>query len=629
MLTSASYSRLSSAVALVLALSSCNKPRTSEAPQGPAQGEAPVRDPQGSPPEPNGGGNTPNEPQAEPPSQQPSEPAAGSQQEPGGLAPEGGESGSGEPEGGEPGGEEGGAPVAPQQMGPIVLQVYVAPSLTGALTELGRRFAEAHPGTTVRVTGEPFYEALKRMGDDGGDVLVPEGYTALEAARAAGIAKTDGAVTVDYLPLAITVAGPIRDQITDVKSLEGRRVGVPDGSSSTAGEAARRLIVRARATGVQERVMPGNPTSALKDGTLDAYISWGRVTEAGVPLSVPIELEELLPIPAVVSTLTRHDALSQEFVNWLTEDAARRVFEQAGGVPTPEAGRRRAATVLPVRLPGPRRSAGSAIIGAKILLVGGEAGGVHSQALTWVEPATYRVHDAMSKLSAPRRGAAAAHLAAASGVYILGGHEATGVVATIERFEPSSDTMITLETTLPRPLEGAAEQVISDKLYLFGGFDDTGAPLDSIIVFDAKDGRAVALDARLPAAVGGMAAAPGPGASIWLFGGRDARGPVADVVIFDALTGTATRSNIRMPEANTGLGVVPWTDGWLLVGGQTARGLTDSLTVLSQSGTSKRLDVRLPEGLADAAVVLTGEQVHVLGGTTDARIESRIIRLLE
>ena len=430
----------------------------------------------------------------------------------------------------------------------------------------------------------------------------------------------------------VTVAGPMRDQIPTAAALLGHRIGVPDSGSSTAAEAAGRFLARLEAAAPKPietaiRRIPGGPASALKDGVVDAFVSWGRVAEAGVPIAVPIDVEELLPIPATVTTLTKHEPAARAFVNFLTEDASRATFESAGALIAPEAGRRRAATELPIRLPSPRRQAGVATVGGRVLLAGGEAGGTWLDSLTWVNPSTYQVHDAVAKLNAPRAGLTAAHLAAAKGVYFFGGRTAEGLVATIERFDPVSDTMTTLSVTLPAPAAESASLVVGDRALLFGGLSATDEPTDAIVEFDPASSVAVTLQARLPQAVSGASAAPGQGGEVWIFGGRNRLGPLGDIAIFDPAAGRASRASVRLREPRAGVGVVPWEGGFLLVGGLGPRGLSDTAEVLRFDGTGEVLDARLPNGVAEAAVVRTGEFVQVLGGTTLARISSSIVRL--
>lgn len=88
----------------------------------------------------------------------------------------------------------------------------------------------------------------------------------------------------------------------------------------------------------------------------------------------------------------------------------------------------------------------------------------------------------------PRAGAAA--VALGGKVYVIGGEDARGqVLASMDRYDPQTDTW---ETGLPAPGEGrvhAAAVVLDGKIYLLGGREEDGEPTDEVEVFDPRMGE--------------------------------------------------------------------------------------------------------------------------------------------
>lgn len=592
---------------LGLALAACSRPRVDTEPPSGAAGPGGAAAPGPAVPAP-AGDPTPHE--APPPGEAPlgePPPEAYPPAEPGAEAPPG-----------EAGGDEVGEPAALP-----TLRVLAPRGLVAALNEA----AQLYTAATVTVVATDLFGILEELASHPADVVIPEGWAALEAARMAGVVRADGAVTITHLPLTVTVAGAKRDQFTSLATLTGARVGLSDPRVSSSAEAARRVLARAGVRDVTERILPGASTTALQDGTVDAILGWGGV-KVGVALPVPVEVEELLPIPAAVASVTEQSAAAEAFVTWLTSDEARTVLAKTS-VPVVSAGRRRTATVLPIRLPEPRRAAAATVAAGRALLLGGEAGGELLDSLMWLEVPGYKLSMATSRLAQPVQSACAAWLGAQRAVYVFGGHAATGPVDTIQRFEPHSDTIQTLPNTLPIPLERAAAEVAADRVYLFGGATTDGKLVDTLWVFDPATGAALPLDAKLPEPLADMASAPGVGTTVRLFGGTGSGGPTAGILAFDFRKVTLETLPVRLEGPRSGGRALATADGWMLVGGETPQGMRSAVDVLGRDETWRRLDVELPVGVTDAALVELGGVAHLLGGLSRERVEARVMRLPE
>ncbi|MBT9557439.1 MAG: substrate-binding domain-containing protein [Myxococcales bacterium] len=577
----------------------------------PPEGTEPSAEPGGAPP-------------GEEPALQGEPPAEGTEEDPG--------------QGGEPSVE---APEATAPAAPLKLRVYVPPSLGKTFRELALKYATVSPDVTVDVVADDLYETLRRMGDEGGDVLVAEGWGAYEAARAASVVRSDGVTVVGFLPIGVSVSGAVRGEVSAVTQLSGRRIGLPDGRVSTAPDAARRLLARAKLEKVQEVVIPGNPSSALRDGTIDAYVSWGTLADAGVPLDVPVALEELLPIPAGLTAFTKNDAAANAFLTWLTTDVARETFGCQSAIALPAEGRRKCPTVIPIRLPEPRRQAGVVSLNGRVGLFGGDAGGRRLASIVWVDLTAFGVSTALATLDAPAAGVTAEWVPSSKAVYLFGGETAEGLSDAVQRYEPATDTLQVLPLRMPVKRHAMTGAVAHDKVFLFGGIDESGAASAEIHVFDPASGTTATLTATLPAPRARMARAPGNDGTLLLLGGDEGNTalPSADVVEFDASARAVRRSTLRLDVPRSAAAVVPWKGGWLVAGGFTTGGLSDQVLVMSAQGEHRFLDVSLPEGLAEAAVAElgatdsggaeSGGAVLLLGGITRDRVDARLIRLPE
>ncbi|MFT7625969.1 MAG: ABC-type molybdate transport system substrate-binding protein, partial [Myxococcota bacterium] len=330
-------------------------------------------------------------------------------------------------------------PPAPDA-GPVELVVITTPALAEAARELGRRFAAGGNGKVKVVEGD-LHAALQHMGSGPADVLITEGYTPLEAMRAGDLVAADTIKTVTYLPLTVTVAGrhaeSVRSLLDAVRAK--LRLGLPDPRRSTAGGAARRLLLRAAVgEGLEERVLPAGPESALKDGTIDLWIGWGRV-DVGVPITLPASLREQLPIPAAATSVSKHPEAAKSLVNFMASPSAAELWIKAGTTPTVDEGLPITPTVMPLKLPGPRRNAGVAVVGERMLLVGGETAGRLLDDLTWLDPTRSRATAARTRLPGGRDGVAVVNSLEQGQVLLIGGRTSNGPTHEVLRFSVSDE----------------------------------------------------------------------------------------------------------------------------------------------------------------------------------------------
>ena len=519
-------------------------------------------------------------------------------------------------------------PAPPPARSDARLLVYCAPSLGNAVEELGRRYQQS-TGVEIVVSRVAVHDALRRFSSDGGDVLVAEGYTALDVARATQLVEDADVRTVTHLPLTVTVGWPRVETIRSLRDLASppARVGLPDPAKSTGARAARRLLARANLVSqVRERVIPAGVASALDDGTIDAYIGWGRLGSAGKALILPAALRENLPVPAAVFRLSKQADAARAFLEWLASDNTEEVWVAAGTTPTLADGSPILPTLLPIKLPQPRQQAGSAVVGERMLLAGGEAGGALLNTLTWLDPIRVRAWDASTRLAIAAAGAAVEHAAGRGQVIIAGGRTADGPTMAVHRFHPANEVVDPSIMSLPLPLADAASAVLESRMFLVGGRGTRDVLLDTIVRLDLATGQTTRLTARLPSPRAEVAAAPAPGDRIWLLGGAGEQHPLDEILEFDPATGALEKIEHTLSKAVAAPTVLRWRGGYLIAGGRGVRGPRDTVETLSDAGVMTRLPHRLPYPVARATAARLHEQVFIVGGLSDERVEARIVR---
>lgn len=251
-------------------------------------------------------------------------------------------------------------------------------------------------------------------------------------------------------------------------------------------------------------------------------------------------------------------------------------------------------------LPQPLSKASAvALPGGKLIVLGGETGGVSTDQVLLGTPGHLRV---AGRLPVPTHDAAAALVHGV--VYLFGGGQATSV-DTVFRTNPAGGA-VSIAGHMDEPLSDLGAVTIGGKAYLVGGY--TGAKFASAVLRYGGAGRTKTV-ARL--AVGtryaGVAAI---GTTIYVAGGLTPDGATAAVYAVDLAGGTASQvATLPAPEDHAALAAL---GGRLyLVGG------TSVLRIDPTSGAVATV-ARLPVVLADPTATVIGSRIVISGGGTRA-----------
>lgn len=269
-------------------------------------------------------------------------------------------------------------------------------------------------------------------------------------------------------------------------------------------------------------------------------------------------------------------------------------------------------------------SMGTAAVGPKVYLFGGlTASGLDTR------QSTIHAFDTENKtikqLSVTLAQAASYPAAAAVGskIYIFGGligdlaSSPKDFQSRIQVFDAESNTIETLDVTLPTANGDMAAAAIGKNVYLFGGyFDQTG-----IYVFQSESNTISKLSATLSAGARAIAAAA-VGSKVYLFGGRVNDEMISTIQVFDAERYTLETLDVTLPTATAHVGAAAVGTKIYLFGG---RGALSTIQVFdTESNTLTTLSEALPVALGWIRAETVGTNIYLFGGYAPPVVHSAI-----
>jgi hypothetical protein len=202
-------------------------------------------------------------------------------------------------------------------------------------------------------------------------------------------------------------------------------------------------------------------------------------------------------------------------------------------------------------------------------------------------------------------------------VLIAGGLDASQVSTNgVFSLNPRTGRLASLGT-LPLAFHDGAGAVIGGRLFIFGG--GSASSTDTVQSFDLRTHRG-RIAGHLPRALSDLVSAR-IGSRVFLVGGYD--GSTAQSSIYATSDGLHFRLVASLPVGlrYPAVGVV---GGQLIVaGGQTQTGLSASVYAVNPTTGATRFIGVLPSPVAQAAAVVEGQTVFVVGGRTDAGVATR------
>lgn len=216
-------------------------------------------------------------------------------------------------------------------------------------------------------------------------------------------------------------------------------------------------------------------------------------------------------------------------------------------------------------LPHRRDAAGSAYLPHwdRLLLIGGNVGGVQSNRIDAVEGGTGDL-TALGALPVTLRNPAAAYAPETGKVYVFGGSSGGVDQKTIYAVDPATGAVTTLAATLPEAVNAPAAVYHPGlgKIFVLGGVINDTTPVDRVSVFDPVTERLTPAGFTLPARRFMLAAAYSTATnSIFTFGGIGDGGALANDIYEvrargDGTTGRVAPAAVTLAAADAGLAAV-------------------------------------------------------------------------
>jgi N-acetylneuraminic acid mutarotase len=200
-------------------------------------------------------------------------------------------------------------------------------------------------------------------------------------------------------------------------------------------------------------------------------------------------------------------------------------------------------------------------------------------------------------------------------IYAIGGEDAQGPVAAVERYDPQSDGW---QALAPKPLAVTDVQagVIGGKLYLPGGRVDAAAVTDRLEIYDPRQDR-WSQGAALPVGLSAYALATFEG-RLYLFGGWDGKQYTGQALVYDPAL-DAWQQLAPMPTWRGFAGAAVAEGKIYVIGGQDENGplaVNEAyLPDLDQAGSQPWTQAAaLPSGRSAMGIASLAEVIHVIGG---------------
>jgi N-acetylneuraminic acid mutarotase len=203
-------------------------------------------------------------------------------------------------------------------------------------------------------------------------------------------------------------------------------------------------------------------------------------------------------------------------------------------------------------------------------------------------------------------------------IYMFGGTKGDAHLYTISVFDTETQSITTIDTTLPRAMYGMGCVATGNKIYLFGGWGSSF--LSTISVFDTETESITTIDTTLPTACSNMGCTL-IGNKVYLLGGQltNSNGVayLNTVNIFDIETEELITSSIELPLANACMGCVSVGTKIYMFGGIDKSNIYGKNTIVifdTATGEITTLSTALPQNKHRMGCARVGTKVYLFGG---------------
>jgi N-acetylneuraminic acid mutarotase len=210
-------------------------------------------------------------------------------------------------------------------------------------------------------------------------------------------------------------------------------------------------------------------------------------------------------------------------------------------------------------------------------------------------------------------------------LYVIGGENSAGVLSDLQRYDPVTDTWVTL-TSMPTARAGAAAAVIDDGIFVIGGRQSTSGPCSGGPYMGTVEKYDVDTDtwstvAPLPNPRSDLPAVA-HGGKIFVFGGctgtASAPSVTNEVDMYDPQTNTWTTGLASMPTPRASLVAGHSGDQVYAIGGTNGASTLNVNEVYDIPSNTWSTNTPIPTARQEAGVNSHGGRIYVVGGATPA-----------
>jgi N-acetylneuraminic acid mutarotase len=272
-------------------------------------------------------------------------------------------------------------------------------------------------------------------------------------------------------------------------------------------------------------------------------------------------------------------------------------------------------TVLPYSL---RQASCVAIDGRHIFIIAGVSGSwTNKYNIIYYDALTNSIETLAPTISSSYSADGVSAVALGQYIYIFGGG-----ITVIQRYDVLSNSITTLEETLPYKITGASAVVINNKIYIFGGYDS--GFINKILCYDpfATTNKITTLSITLPTPMY-VCSAVAIGGKAYIFGGSSSSGYLKDILCFDATVNppTITKKNAKLPNAlGYSTATVLYNKAYIFGGWAGGASYYNTAQCYDpETDTLTTLDVSLTHGGRTPSSASIGTKVYIFGGTNSGK----------
>lgn len=209
-------------------------------------------------------------------------------------------------------------------------------------------------------------------------------------------------------------------------------------------------------------------------------------------------------------------------------------------------------------------------------------------------------------------------------VFLIGGCENQTASNLFYIFDIANEEILVPDTTLSISLTNCGSCIINNYIYLFGGNDENGNQLNSILKFNVADYSNSLLSLSLLESDDSLSATAIED-NVYLFGGNNSN----KIYEFDSINETITLLNETLPTNIKNHQSILLDDNIYILGGKNGNQILDTIYKFDYNNkTISTLDFILPIVLSNFAIAVTDNYAYLFGGETTNGNSTRIIRFV-